>query len=76
MQRHTLNAGRMGKPCVLITRIVGRASGKAPKYTDSAKRPMKFVLLLVVGIQELLFKFLFSSDIGCVLGVSGAFFST
>lgn len=56
--------------------IVGRASGRAPKYIDSAARPMKFMLLLVVGIQELLFKFLFSSNIGSVLGEGGAFFST
>ena len=56
--------------------IVGRASGRAPKYTDSAKRPMKFMLLLVVGIQELLFKFLFSSDIGSVLRGGSTLFST
>ena len=43
------------------------ASGRAPKCTDSAQSPMK-LLLLVVGLRELLFKFLFSSDIGFIFG--------
>ena len=53
----------LGEPCFLIKQwdISHQASGRAPKYIDSAQRPRKLMLLLPVGILELLFKCLFSS---------------